>query len=347
MKDYYYILGISKDASKEEIKFAFRKLSLKFHPDQNNGEKFFEKQFIEILEAYEILFDDFKRKEYNEIYNSWINNKNDFDHEIFKTFWESHKEDIEAIKEKIKKVKTNFEKQKENLKETLFDEDNIKIRESKAKQFNKRILLTFLWLFLFLVIIYIFYYALNSKNTNHLIQKSKTTTYLKSDNNFNTKKSQYEKCMKLAKIYYDKLDCDNSIIEFQKAIFIMPNSAEAYLGLGKAQYRNRLSDNRLYDKAILNLNKSIEIKHDYAEAYYFLGLIYYFSAVASSLAVSLMSEDELLFNTTNQKIYSLNKSFKIAKNKALLNTKRALKFKPEMNDAIDLLNDIHSLSFKP
>ncbi|MBK8393016.1 MAG: DnaJ domain-containing protein [Saprospiraceae bacterium] len=55
MKDYYYILGIESDASEDEIKKAYRKLSVKFHPDKNEGDKFFENRFKEIQEAYETL----------------------------------------------------------------------------------------------------------------------------------------------------------------------------------------------------------------------------------------------------------------------------------------------------
>jgi len=66
MRDYYYILGLTINASKDQIKKAYRKLSLKFHPDQNNGDKFFEERFREINEAYETLSNDFKRKVYDE-----------------------------------------------------------------------------------------------------------------------------------------------------------------------------------------------------------------------------------------------------------------------------------------
>jgi len=69
VKDYYYILGLARNASKEEIKKAHRKLSIKFHPDQNNGDKFFEDRFKDIQEAYETLIDDSKRK----IYDSRLN----------------------------------------------------------------------------------------------------------------------------------------------------------------------------------------------------------------------------------------------------------------------------------
>lgn len=58
MKDYYYILGVKKGASKDEIKQAFRKLSKKFHPDVNDGDKYFEERFKEIREAYEALISD-------------------------------------------------------------------------------------------------------------------------------------------------------------------------------------------------------------------------------------------------------------------------------------------------
>ncbi|MFS8540468.1 MAG: J domain-containing protein [Tissierellales bacterium] len=64
-KDYYKILGVSKDASKEEIKRAYRKLAKKYHPDLNPGNKEAQEKFKEINEAYEVLSDDNKRRQYD------------------------------------------------------------------------------------------------------------------------------------------------------------------------------------------------------------------------------------------------------------------------------------------
>jgi len=64
-KDYYKILGVSKDASKEEIKRAYRKLAKKYHPDLNPGNKEAQERFKEINEAYEVLSDDNKRRQYD------------------------------------------------------------------------------------------------------------------------------------------------------------------------------------------------------------------------------------------------------------------------------------------
>jgi curved DNA-binding protein len=64
-RNYYTTLGVSKSATSEEIKKAYRKLALKYHPDQNKGNKEAEARFKEISEAYAVLSDTEKRKQYD------------------------------------------------------------------------------------------------------------------------------------------------------------------------------------------------------------------------------------------------------------------------------------------
>jgi molecular chaperone DnaJ len=65
-KDYYKALGVPKDASAADIKKAYRKLARTYHPDANKGDAAAEEKFKEISEAYDVLSDDKKRKEYDE-----------------------------------------------------------------------------------------------------------------------------------------------------------------------------------------------------------------------------------------------------------------------------------------
>jgi len=65
MKDYYTLLGVSKTATADEIKKAYRRLALKYHPDRNKGDKEAEEHFKEINEAYAVLSDQEKRRQYD------------------------------------------------------------------------------------------------------------------------------------------------------------------------------------------------------------------------------------------------------------------------------------------
>ena len=65
-RDYYEVLGVEKNASEAEIKKAYRKLAMKYHPDQNPGDKTAEEKFKEVNEAYEILSDADKKARYDQ-----------------------------------------------------------------------------------------------------------------------------------------------------------------------------------------------------------------------------------------------------------------------------------------
>jgi curved DNA-binding protein len=70
-KDYYKVLGVEKNASQDEIKKAYRKLAVKYHPDKNPDNKAAEEKFKEISEANDVLSDPEKRKKYDELGENW------------------------------------------------------------------------------------------------------------------------------------------------------------------------------------------------------------------------------------------------------------------------------------
>lgn len=70
-KDYYKVLGVPKTATQEDVKKAFRKLAMKYHPDKNPGDKKAEEKFKEANEANEVLSDAEKRRKYDELGANW------------------------------------------------------------------------------------------------------------------------------------------------------------------------------------------------------------------------------------------------------------------------------------
>lgn len=73
-RDYYEILGVGREAPLDEIKKAYRKLAMQFHPDQNPGNKAAEEQFKEAAEAYAILADADKRRQYDQFGHAGVGN---------------------------------------------------------------------------------------------------------------------------------------------------------------------------------------------------------------------------------------------------------------------------------
>ena len=72
-RDYYEVLGVGKNASDDEIKKAFRKLAIKYHPDKNPGDKEAEAKFKEVSEAHEVLSDKQKRARYDQFGHAGVN----------------------------------------------------------------------------------------------------------------------------------------------------------------------------------------------------------------------------------------------------------------------------------
>lgn len=92
-RDYYEILGVAKNATQEEIKKAYRKVALQFHPDRNPDNKEAEDKFKEAAEAYEILSNESKRQQYDQFGHAGMNGGQDSHHhgnmnDIFENFSE-------------------------------------------------------------------------------------------------------------------------------------------------------------------------------------------------------------------------------------------------------------------
>jgi len=85
-RDYYEILGISKNASEQELKQAYRKLALKYHPDKNKGNQEAEEKFKEATEAYEVLRDPKKRASYDQFGHEGVSGFENFGRGAYSDF---------------------------------------------------------------------------------------------------------------------------------------------------------------------------------------------------------------------------------------------------------------------
>lgn len=112
IKNHYQILGISRIADNKEIKKAYKKLAIKFHPDKNNGDKYFEERFKEIQESYEVLINPEKKSEYDRIYDSFFssNQKENYNQSTYKNTNTSYSNQKETERKQEQKKKEDAEK---------------------------------------------------------------------------------------------------------------------------------------------------------------------------------------------------------------------------------------------
>jgi DnaJ-class molecular chaperone len=131
LKDYYQILGIGREASKEEIKKAFKLHASKFHPDKHGGDKFFEEKFKEIKEAYDVLSDINKRARY---YKAGLNYGNT---KIYPELIKKQKE-LKVIQVKLHEISAKLKEKEKAIKEREAELEKIarELQQSKPKNSN-------------------------------------------------------------------------------------------------------------------------------------------------------------------------------------------------------------------
>jgi curved DNA-binding protein CbpA len=117
-KDYYSLLGIPTNATLQDVKTAYRKLSKKFHPDHNPGDTYFEERFKEIQEAYNTLSDEYRRRIYD------FNYKN--------TNLRQLEQDIKEKGEELEKQRKEYKKWQHELKQK---EEEIDLKTDKKIMF--------------------------------------------------------------------------------------------------------------------------------------------------------------------------------------------------------------------
>ena len=114
MHNYYEILGISQNASNEDIRTAYRKLALKFHPDKNPGDLFFEQQFKVICEANEILSNPKTRNNYDNQLSAFLSQDN-FIGEL-----KAKDERIQKLQDELRKSRIDKINNNSNVKKETF-----------------------------------------------------------------------------------------------------------------------------------------------------------------------------------------------------------------------------------
>lgn len=110
MKNLYQVLGLEPSATSEQIRKAFKEHAKHYHPDLHNGDKFFEEKFIEVKDAYDVLIDIEKRKEYDSLLFQDVNDDENSERHAEFSYYESESSDNEIEDEVERALNWAWEK---------------------------------------------------------------------------------------------------------------------------------------------------------------------------------------------------------------------------------------------
>ena len=179
MADYYHILGILQDASTEEIKKAYRKLSLKFHPDKNDGDEYFTQMFKQVNAAYNTLIDTNKRAKYDYQLKEQGNAK--LNAERLKKL----EEELVYREQLLRQARANSDHAPRQNTPTVNHKTNAKSgRISSIKIWHVK---NFLWL---VILCLILAFAVKKNDTKSVVKQEKLGKKLKSKGEHKKKKKQ-------------------------------------------------------------------------------------------------------------------------------------------------------------
>jgi curved DNA-binding protein CbpA len=186
MKNYYDILGLKKTATLEEIKLAYRKLAIKFHPDKNQGDRYYEEWAKKINEAYEILGNLQKRAEYDKTNNGYSESNSYNNHSS--NFHKSRDIEFEMLKH-VHNLTNEFLNAKSDLQNSKLIYDEIVSKQVESKFTFRRLFISFS----LIAIAILGFFKTELVNQNDNFQSNKISTKIFPGNGKNDTYSKSEK----------------------------------------------------------------------------------------------------------------------------------------------------------
>lgn len=217
MRDYYYILGIKDNATIADVKSAYRKLSLKFHPDKNGGEKFYEDRFKDIQEAYEVLSDASKRATYDFKFRQYKSNKVD-DGQLREHEERLRRKFNEELRKREEEIRQAYQKRENKIREEF---QETQTSSSSAKSSRNESIINYQPFIVLLIIlgIAVSAFLITKRDKSHV----DSNLSLNIDSSYEVNSDDIPNSKELDKLIYQK-NIDDSLFENKRNLVFFVKS---------------------------------------------------------------------------------------------------------------------------